>query len=378
MRERPGHPTLFDHWDRIAARVAATRQAIEHEKKHGQGNRKHKGKRAAWSIDRQRLAEVQKVIHHRHGGACDTDDGPTYLRAAMPHLLRLYGGGDEGHDKICGWAAVWLPTMAQGDVSAAVEKAFRDDPPPLKADTLAGLLNMHRDERTALSLRTIGAVDQTSRERADERRRKDAAYRTEKRRQEGATPREQSAEQREPWKALGMSRRTYYRKLAAGTLPEAEKPVGTDPSAIVRSTYNSRQSSATASGLSVPGPAIKASPRQAVGADGPSPGARTRAVPAGHAVPLPLPQEGFQEHPDFFGSDDAWISLGSALDYAGGLMPPEVARAVRAAQRARSMTQEAVARHIGISRPQLANALRGRFGLSRSAASNLCAWLAAA
>ena len=78
MRERPGHPTLFDHWDRIAARVAATREAIEHEKKHGQGNRKHKGKRQAWSIDRQRLAEVQKVIHHRHGGACDTDDGSSW------------------------------------------------------------------------------------------------------------------------------------------------------------------------------------------------------------------------------------------------------------------------------------------------------------
>ncbi len=52
-------------------------------------------------------------------------------------------------------------------------------------------------------------------------------------------------------------------------------------------------------------------------------------------------------------------------------MPPEVARAVRVAQRVRSMTQEAVALHIGISRPQLANALKGRFGLSRSAAENL-------
>ncbi|CAO4146822.1 hypothetical protein CLBKND_04231 [Methylorubrum aminovorans] len=41
------------------------------------------------------------------------------------------------------------------------------------------------------------------------------------------------------------------------------------------------------------------------------------------------------------------------------------------------MTQEAVARHIGISRPQLANALEGRLGLSRSAAANLCAWFAA-
>ena len=378
MRERPGHPTLFDHWDRVAARVAATRQAVEHEKKHGQGNRKHKGKRQAWSIDRQRIAEVQKVIHHRHGGACDTDDGPTYLRAAMPHLLRLYGGGDEGRGKIIGWCAVWLPTMPQADASAAVENAFRHDPPPLRADTVAELLNMRNDERTALSLRTIGAVDFTKADRQAERKRRDAAYRLAKRREEGATPRAQSAKQREPWKALGLSRRTYYRRLAAGTLPEAENPVGTNSSAIVRSTYNPRRSSATATGLSVPGPASEASPRQVVGAGGLTPRSKPRAVPAGHARALPLPIEGFQEQPELFAADDAWISLGSALDYAGGLMPPQVARAVRVAQRARAMTQEAVARHIGISRPQLANALQGRFGLSRSAAANLCAWLAAA
>ncbi|WP_246757432.1 hypothetical protein [Methylobacterium sp. OT2] len=39
--------------------------------------------------------------------------------------------------------------------------------------------------------------------------------------------------------------------------------------------------------------------------------------------------------------------------------------------------REAVADQIGISRPQLANALQGRFGLSRSAATNLLEWLAA-
>lgn len=376
MRERPGHPTLFDHWDRIAARVAATRQAIEHEKKHGQGNRKHKGKRAAWSIDRQRLAEVQKVIHHRHGGACDTDDGPLYLRAAVPHLLRLHGSGDEAHDKILEWASVWLPTMPAAHVATAVGIAFRDDTPPLKADTLAELLNMHKDERTALNLRTIGAVDQTKRQRKANRKRRDAAYQAEKRRRAGAKPRAESNVALA--KALGVSLSTLKRRLKKGFLPTLAAPADPISSAIVRSTSCIRQNRVTLSDRAAKGPARKASPRHVVGADGPSPGAKTRAVPAGHARALPLPQGGFQEHPDFFGSDDAWVSLGSALDYAGGLMPPEVARAVRVAQRARSMTQEAVARHIGISRPQLANALQGRFGLSRSAAANLCAWLAAA
>ena len=73
-----------------------------------------------------------------------------------------------------------------------------------------------------------------------------------------------------------------------------------------------------------------------------------------------------------------WRQIGAPLsDYAGGVLPDVLVRAVRDAQRVRHMTQEAVARQIGISRPQLANALQGRFGLSRSAATNLLEWLAA-
>lgn len=60
-----------------------------------------------------------------------------------------------------------------------------------------------------------------------------------------------------------------------------------------------------------------------------------------------------------------WQQLATAATtYLGGVMPPELALAVRAAQRARMVTQETAARSIGISRPQLANALRGRSGLS--------------
>jgi plasmid maintenance system antidote protein VapI len=42
------------------------------------------------------------------------------------------------------------------------------------------------------------------------------------------------------------------------------------------------------------------------------------------------------------------------------------------------MTQGALARQVGVSRPQIVNVLQGRFGLSRSAAANLMQWLAAA
>ncbi len=60
-----------------------------------------------------------------------------------------------------------------------------------------------------------------------------------------------------------------------------------------------------------------------------------------------------------------WRQVGApSATIAGGVLPNALVRAVRDAQRVRQMTQQAVADQIGISRPQLANALQGRFGLT--------------
>jgi hypothetical protein len=61
--------------------------------------------------------------------------------------------------------------------------------------------------------------------------------------------------------------------------------------------------------------------------------------------------------------------------YRRGTLPDNVAAAVRAEMRARGGTQDELAAELGISRPQLANALAGRFGLSPEPASRLLAWL---
>ena len=64
-------------------------------------------------------------------------------------------------------------------------------------------------------------------------------------------------------------------------------------------------------------------------------------------------------------------------DYAGGIMPAAVRDQVRDRWRASGLPQDRIARLAGISRPQLANALQGRFGLSIDAADRLRAALAA-
>jgi Bifunctional DNA primase/polymerase, N-terminal len=61
--------------------------------------------------------------------------------------------------------------------------------------------------------------------------------------------------------------------------------------------------------------------------------------------------------------------------YRRGLMPSDVAASVRAEMRARGVTQDVLAANLGISQPQLANALAGRFGLSPEPAARLLAWL---
>ena len=64
------------------------------------------------------------------------------------------------------------------------------------------------------------------------------------------------------------------------------------------------------------------------------------------------------------------------LDYRGGLLPKEVRNLSRESRRAAGISQEALARLIRISRPQLANAEAGRFGLSPEAAERLLAAIA--
>jgi hypothetical protein len=65
-------------------------------------------------------------------------------------------------------------------------------------------------------------------------------------------------------------------------------------------------------------------------------------------------------------------------DYRAGILPPPARAAVRHAIRAQGLTQAKLAMCVGVSRPQLVNALRGRFGLSEGPARALVQWAQAA
>ena len=61
----------------------------------------------------------------------------------------------------------------------------------------------------------------------------------------------------------------------------------------------------------------------------------------------------------------------SINSYTGGILPKAVRDKAREVIRGSQMTQQQIAKEVGVSRPQLTNALQGRFGLGKSAAIRL-------
>ncbi|OHV16221.1 hypothetical protein BK022_13525 [Methylorubrum extorquens] len=179
-----------------------------------------------------RLSGLSKLIRHRHGGPCDTDDGEAYYLAALPHLVAKSWayGIEEGRIRSREWAAMWTPTLwAEKPASWFDEQELRllggfdnhDGRPSLpSADDFARALGITAAELKAYDLHTIGAIDRLEAQRLAEKREADRQYQAVKRTLAGATPRKASISAEKPWLAYGISnRRTWERKVEKWELP---------------------------------------------------------------------------------------------------------------------------------------------------------------
>ncbi|MCJ2036462.1 hypothetical protein [Methylobacterium sp. J-068] len=383
--KRPLAPEVsdqLDFWSRMLARVAGPdaariqqqNRAQEHERQAGRTKRKGSGFKPPQC--RLTIGDIGRVIQHRHNGPCDTAEGAIYLTAALPSLVEEAGGFDAEtfEERLRKWAAVATPRLTVEEIRACLDEArARDARGRLhwSAQDLGDLLHLTVAEREGLGITTLRPRGMNERQfKAYQRARKTAAEKA-RRIAAGAKAREQSDAQTQPWLALGVSRRTYYRTRKA--MPEIGRGTNSCPPDTKYLQATTGQCHGESRPLQVP--ARQASPSRSVGACGHSPRSLPRAVRTGHAVPLPLPSGGVSQ-PDMLAE---WQPLATVANaYVGGIVPPEVVAAVNAARRERHQTQETVARHVGISRPQFTNAMLGRFGLSRSAAANLRRWLEAA
>jgi hypothetical protein len=96
----------------------------------------------------------------------------------------------------------------------------------MKADALGGYLQVSYAARQELGIRTIGAYDVNKRTRTLLRKRKKRAAMAAKRRANGARPHSESLSATQPWRALNVSRSTWYERRWTNSYPIALRNVG--------------------------------------------------------------------------------------------------------------------------------------------------------
>ena len=142
----------------------------------------------------------------------DDDAGLDDIFVIANHLAHLA----EPDQRIRAWLRRWAPWHGE-DRTVALIRAVTSTPLKWRADVLARRLGLDYATRMRLRITTIGAIDCGKVKRAALRRKRNNAAKRASRAKGGAASHATSAARTEPWRALGISPRTYYRKRLNGT-----------------------------------------------------------------------------------------------------------------------------------------------------------------
>jgi hypothetical protein len=157
-----------------------------------------------------RLRSLEALFARRYGATLPCDDAGVGDFIIAANHIALLGSDAIGH--IIAWAAIWLPDMPRTEVLAHA-KRIAANPRKYTAATLGKMLRLTREERSDLNITTIRAFDMlTDAEVAEERKRKSRERAARWRQRQQKAPRPIPLRESEPWVALGMSQRTWYRR----------------------------------------------------------------------------------------------------------------------------------------------------------------------
>jgi hypothetical protein len=192
-------------------------------------------KRGTYSRGGHRRKDVEKIIRFRHGLLPQTDDADLYVKEiAECHGRILFERRskvteDAIFERLDIWCTRWAPTFPRHLRSECAAHAKKQKGQLSNDEKVGVRLRLRHEERTFLDIRTIGCYDVDKKTRkllAGERKRKrDKERKAQARILEGRLSRPEylaanSVSREQPWLELEMSRRTYYRRKKAGTLPE--------------------------------------------------------------------------------------------------------------------------------------------------------------
>jgi hypothetical protein len=159
-----------------------------------------------------RIRELERLFFDRYGAMLPNDDaGLDDIFVMANHLAQLA----EPDQRITAWLRRWAPWYGE-DSTVALIRSVTPTPIKWRADVLARQLGLDYATRTRLRITTIGAIDCGKAKRAALRRERNNAAKRASRAKGGAASHATCAARTEPWKALGISPSTYYRKRRNG------------------------------------------------------------------------------------------------------------------------------------------------------------------
>jgi hypothetical protein len=170
--------------------------------------RKHKP--SGFDFTAKRRREI--VLHARYVGAAETQDFSRWLIAWVWH-------NPNAKDQI--WAVMEAAKRMGGEVTEAKASEITEEASitrkHLSADNLAMFLGVTYQQREALGLTTIGSINVKKRARKELRKYRARKARESRRRSQGVRPRAEyeanSLSATKPWEQLGVSRRTWERRV---------------------------------------------------------------------------------------------------------------------------------------------------------------------
>jgi hypothetical protein len=196
-------------------------------------HRHHQARRTVYNRTTHRLREIERIIRHRYFFVPDTDDAGIFLEQVAQCLLHLRWKKTRQRldfaellDLLNIWCVAFAPDVSMLLRRDAVRDALRRSQLD-RADECAASLRVSYEERTELRLTTIGACDISKRERTKKykarKRQRDRERVARKRAERGTVPRIEyeanSLAKKAPWKALGISRATWFRRRETGPSP---------------------------------------------------------------------------------------------------------------------------------------------------------------
>ncbi len=169
------------------------------------------------SIASLRVAELSRLFSARYGEILPDDDAGRDDAAIMAqHLAHLTG---DPRKRVLGFLELRCPWMPIAEAKALLLETI-NKPRRWRADKLAWRMRLTHADRATLKITTIGSVDKPKSERWHERQERAKQVKEQRRREQGAKRRADylaAVSHGRPWKALGISRATWFRRRARET-----------------------------------------------------------------------------------------------------------------------------------------------------------------